>query len=73
MDDLSWRIDINSLSKHGMETQGDATCLFELRTIDGLNADSSTVRFEMDRQEVVELLSQLSDIQRVFDEVRVCK
>lgn len=38
--------------------------------VNGDNADcSSTVRFEMNRQEVGDILSRLNDIQRVFDDV----
>lgn len=73
MDDLSWRIDVNALSKHSTETQGEAACLFELLMTDGVSGDyadlSSSVRFEMNRQEVGDMLTRLNDIQRVFDDV----
>lgn len=41
---------------------------------DGVSGDyaedhSSTVKFEMNRQEVGDILSRLNDIQRVFDDV----
>lgn len=73
MDDLSWRVDVSALSKNSSETQGEAACLFELLMTDGVNDDnadcSSSVRFEMNRQEVGDILSRLNDIQRVFDDV----
>jgi len=73
VDDLSWRVDVSTLSKNSSETQGESACLFELLMTDGVNDDnadcSSSVRFEMNRQEVGDILSRLNDIQRVFDDV----
>ena len=42
---------------------------------DGVSGDyaedhSSTVKFEMNRQEVGDILSRLNDIQRVFEDVK---
>ena len=65
---LAWRIDVRALSKSTTEQSDEPVSFFEMSM--KKNEKSKIAKFEMNREEVQNMLEQLNNIQAVFDGVR---
>lgn len=65
---LAWRIDVRALSKSTIEQSDEPVSFFEMSM--KKNEKSKIAKFEMNREEVQNMLEQLNNIQAVFDGVR---
>lgn len=72
LDHLSWRVDVRATSKNVPEID-EPVAFFEFAskrpTNDG-NSPLSVAKFEMNRDEVSDILRSLNDVHKKFDEVR---
>ncbi len=71
LDHLSWRVDVKATSKNVAEID-EPVAFFEFaakRPADS-NSPSSVAKFEMNREQVTDILRNLNDVHKKFDEVR---
>ncbi len=73
LDHLSWRVDVKATSKNVSEID-EPVAFFEFAAKRPVIADgsspSSMAKFEMNREQVGDILRSLNDVHKKFDEVR---
>eukprot|EP01104_Vermistella_antarctica_P001327 TRINITY_DN1137_c1_g1_i1.p1 TRINITY_DN1137_c1_g1~~TRINITY_DN1137_c1_g1_i1.p1 ORF type:complete len:190 (-),score=39.53 TRINITY_DN1137_c1_g1_i1:189-758(-) len=64
---LSWRIDGQSKSRHQGDLHDEPSAIVEMKVKPGVGAsndqDESVVRFQMDRQQLTDVVAQINEIQ----------
>jgi hypothetical protein len=64
---LSWRVDVKTASRFIPESN-IPIAMFELNSENGVNSNNeTTLRFEMNRTHIADMLSQLESIEKAID------
>jgi hypothetical protein len=69
---LSWRVDVKTASKYVAESN-DPVAMFELNTESGVKCtnNNTVTRFEMNRNQVADIIQILETIERAIDAASV--
>ncbi len=70
LDHLPWRVDVKAISKTSSEID-EPVAFFEFATKSNIEkSGGGTAKFEMNREQLSEMVKSLSDIHKKFDEAR---